>query len=78
MIRRVEFSAAARRHQPFYDFADGRKLAAYMSGQPRRTDALAAVNRLCLSAVPLYSLGAWQGRLKNGWRRAAAENPTRR
>ncbi len=34
-------------------------------------------SRLCLCAVPLDGFGAWQGRLKNWWRRAAAETPPR-
>jgi hypothetical protein len=42
------------------------------------TDAHEAAGRLCLSAVPLDGLGAWEGHLKNWRRRAAAETPPRR
>ncbi|MCU0591063.1 MAG: hypothetical protein MUC57_06270, partial [Desulfobacterales bacterium] len=76
-VRRGGFSAAARRRHPFNEPADGSNPASYVPGQPRRTDAHAAAGRLCLSAVPLDGWGAWQDRLKNWWRRAAAENPPR-
>jgi hypothetical protein len=76
--RRGGFSAAARRHHPFNEPADGSQPASGDSGQPRKTDAHAAGGRLCLGAVALNGWGAWQDHLKNEWRRAAAENPPRR
>jgi hypothetical protein len=76
--RRGGLSAAAHRNHPFNEPSYGSKPASYGSGQPRRTGAHAAASRLCLSAVPLDGLGAWQDHLKNWLRCAAAESPPRR
>jgi hypothetical protein len=71
--RRGGFSPVARRNHPFNKPAYGSKLASYVSRQPRKADAHEAIDRLCLCAVPIDGLGAWQDRLNNWLRRATGE-----